>query len=406
MKKRVVALLMILCILTGGAAAYTALADTLRNRSSVTISREEYERLKQYEKLDEVLQYIEGYYYKEPNVDSMLDTAINGLLSALEDPYTYYYDEKNWASYWEEEEGEYAGIGVQLLANYNEQTVSITRVFRNTPAESAGMRKGDILTFVTDGENEVEVYAETMQAAVNVMRGDVGKSVQVTVLRGEEEQTFDITRADIHINYVDSTMLDNNVGYVAMYQFATDTLISDFNKAIDDLEAQGATSLILDLRDNPGGWVNAAVDAADRFLDDKLVVYSKTRFSGDTDPRYTKDGADSIPLVVLVNGNSASSSEILTGALQDYKRATIVGTQTYGKGIMQYVMPLSDNKTGFQFTYCEYFTPNGNNVHGIGITPDIIVELPEEMDYTMLELGNMSDPQLEAAWKEAQKLAQ
>ena len=124
------------------------------------------------------------------------------------------------------------------------------------------------------------------------------------------------------------------------------------------------------------------------------------------DERYTKNGADDIPLVVLVNGNSASSSEILSGALKDYGRATIVGTQTFGKGIMQYVLGLSDNVTGMQLTYCEYFTPKGNSVHGVGITPDIIVEMPEEMDYADLELGDMNDPQLAAAWEEAVRLAQ
>ena len=170
------------------------------------------------------------------------------------------------------------------------------------------------------------------------------------------------------------------------------------------LEKQGATSIILDLRDNPGGWVDDAVKVADRFLDSKLVVYSKMRFSSETDPQYTRSGSDNIPLVVLVNENSASSSEILTGALQDHNRATIIGTQTFGKGIMQYVLGLSDNKTGIQLTYCEYFTPKGRQVHEVGITPDIVVEMPEDMNYATLELGDMNDPQLRAAWDEAVKL--
>ena len=404
MKKRFFLILLALALLVGSLTVGPALGDTLRTRGTVTISREEYERLKQFEKLDEVLQYIEAYYYKEPDVDAMVDTAVQGLLVALGDPYTFYYDEENWEAYWEEEEGAYTGIGIQLLGNYTDQTVTITRVFRDTPAQSAGLRKGDILVHVKNGEEEVDVTAETMEAAVNQMRGEVGGTVQVQVLRGEETLTFDITRADIHINYVDYTMLEDNVGYVALYQFATEALINDLNKAIDSLEEQGATSLILDLRDNPGGWVDAAVSTADRFLDEKLVVYSKNRFDNDTDPRYTQKGADDIPLVVMINGNSASSSEIVTGALQDYKRAAVVGTQSFGKGIMQYVIGLSDNKTGIQFTYCEYFTPNGNSVHGVGITPDIIVEEPEDLDYTMMEIGDMTDPQLQAAWKEAVRL--
>ena len=402
MKKRLFICLLVLTLLTGVAFAFSASGESLRRRSTVTIDKTEYDRLKQYEKLDEVLQYIQAYYYKDPDVDAMLDTAIQGLLAGLEDPYTFYYDEENWKSMWEDEEGEYTGIGIQLLGNYADQTVKITRVFRDTPAQAVGMRKNDVLVRVED----IEVTTETMQAAVNTMRGEVGGTVQVEVLRGEEYITFDITRAAIHTNNVDYMMLENNVGYVVLYQFATDALINDFTKAMDALEAEGAKSIILDLRDNPGGWVDDAVNVADRFLDRKLVVYTNTRYEKHVDERYTKNGADDIPLVVLVNGNSASSSEILSGALKDYGRATIVGTQTFGKGIMQYVLGLSDNVTGMQLTYCEYFTPKGNSVHGIGITPDIIVEMPEEMTYADLELGDMNDPQLAAAWDEAVRLAQ
>ena len=143
---------------------------------------------------------------------------------------------------------------------------------------------------------------------------------------------------------------------------------------------------------------------ADRFLSSKPVVITKARYSNETHTEYTKGGADGIPLVVMVNGNSASSSEILTGALQDHKRATVVGTQSYGKGVMQYVLGLSDEETGIQLTYCEYFTPNGNAVNGVGLTPDIVVEMPEDIDYGALQLGDMSDPQLQAAWEEAVKM--
>lgn len=400
MKKRLFAVCVVIVLCMCTFAAYAALGDNLRRRETVTISREEYERLKQYEKLDEVLQYIEAYYYKEPNLESMMDNAIQGLLYALDDPYTFYYDKENWASLLEDEEGEYFGIGIQLLGSYEDYSVTISRVFRDTPAQAVGLRKGDVLVRVED----IEVNTETMQAAVNVMRGEAGGTVQVEVYRGGEYLTFDITRAAIHINNVDYTMLDDGVGYVIIYQFSTEALVEDFNEAVDALEAQGAKSLILDLRDNPGGWVSDAVDVADRFLDSKLVVYSQNRFNGDTDPQYTQKGADDIPLVVLVNGSSASSSEILSGCLQDHARATLIGTQTYGKGIMQYVQQLSDGETGMQFTYCEYFTPNGNAVHGIGITPDIAVEMPEDLQSTLFELGDMSDPQLQAAWEEAVKL--
>ncbi len=404
MKKRFFALLLCLVL-----CCSAALADSVFGNNgvfgvggTVTITRAEYERLKQYEKLDEVLQYIEAYYYKEPDTGDMMDMAIQGLLAGLNDPYTFYYDAEAWADMWEEEEGEYTGIGLQLLGSYLDYTVTITRVFRDTPAEKVGLRKNDLLVRVED----ITVTTETMQNAVNVMRGKVGESVEVEVYRDGEYLTFTVERAAIHTNNVDWCMLDNNVGYLILYQFSTESLLQDFKTALKDLEAQGARSLVLDLRDNPGGWVNDAVGVADVFLDKKLVVYSRTRDQERTDEQYTKAGADDIPLVVLINGSSASSSEILSGCLQDYGRAVIMGSQSFGKGVMQYVIGLSDNKTGMQFTFCEYFTPNGNSVHGIGITPDIAVEMPADLKNKLFEVGDMADPQLAAAWEEAVRLQQ
>ena len=398
MKKRLFAAFMCALLLCGVFFAIHASGDV---NGTVTITREEYDQLLKYQKLEEVLQYIQYYYYEEPDVDAMLNMAVSGLLYGLEDPYTFYYNEEAWAEMQAEEEGEYTGIGIQLLGSYEDYSVTITRVFRDTPAEAAGLRKGDLLVRVED----IDVNVETMQSAVNVMRGKIGESVEVEVYRNGEYITFNITRAEIHTNNIEHVMLDNNVGYVIIYQFSTEAFQADFTKAIDELEQQGAKSIILDLRDNPGGWVTDAVFVADRFLDNKLVVYSEDRY-GNRDESKTNAGASDIPLVVLVNQSSASSSEILAGALQDHDRATIVGNNTFGKGVMQYVIPLSDNETGIQFTYCQYYTPNGNAVHGIGIKPDIEVEMPEEMASTLFELGDMTDPQLKAAYDEALKLIQ
>jgi len=400
MKKRLFAFLLAALLLSGAFFMLNAFGDVRRTTGTVTITREEYDRLLQYQKMDEVLQYIEAYYYQEPDVDTLLDSAISGLMYGLEDPYTFYYNEAAWAELQEEESGEYTGIGIQLLGSYEDYSVTITRVFRDTPAQEVGLRKGDLLVRVGD----IEVNVETMQSAVNVMRGVVGESVEVEVYREGEYLTFTVTRAPIQTNYIDFTMLQDNVGYVIIYQFAAEAFQKDFTAAIDALEAQGARSIIIDLRDNPGGWVHDSVFVADRFLDEKLVVYAKDRY-GNRDDSKTGKGASDIPLVVLVNESSASSSEILAGALQDHGRATIVGEKTFGKGVMQYVIPLSDNKTGIQFTYCEYFTPNGNAVHGIGITPDIVASMPEEMAYASFEVGDMSDPQLQVAWEEAIRIS-
>lgn len=368
------------------------------NEDTVTISRKEYERLKKYEMLDEVKGYVDSYFYEEPDEQKMMDGAIQGLLSGLDDAYSFYYPEEAWNKMHEDDEGKYAGIGVQMLGDYETGAVTITRVFRDTPAEAAGLRKGDVFSKVED----VQVTTTTMQDAVNVMRGKPGEKVHVEVTRQGQLMPFDLIKAEIIVNRVEYKMLDNRVGYIVLFEFAGDSAEA-FTKAYQELKSNGMKSLIVDLRDNPGGWVDDSIKIADIFLDKALLYYAEER-SGAREKFYSSDGKDSIPLILLVNENSASSSEILAGALKDYERATLVGAKTFGKGIIQYVIPLSDNKSGFQFTYAQYFTPLGNQVHEEGITPDIIVEMPEDLKSTFFDLGSMEDPQLARAFEEAQKL--
>ncbi len=370
-----------------------------KNQDTVTIPREEYEQLQKYKQLEEIYQYIQEYYYVEPDTDKMLEMATRGLLYGLEDPYSFYYSPQEWSDLWADDEGEYAGIGVQMLGNADDLSVTITRVFKDTPAEAAGVRKGDVFYMVED----IEVTAYTMQNAVNIMRGRTGESVHISVRRDGEILEFDIERAIIKMNRLEYAMLDDNVGYICLYEFAGDCAEA-FEKALTALEEQGATALVVDLRDNPGGWVDDGVAIADLFLDKELIVYEQDR-AGNQDKLYATEGRDDIPLVLLVNENSASTSEILSGALKDYGRAKIVGTTTFGKGIIQYVIALEtsdeDAEAGFQFTVAQYFTPLGNPVHEIGIAPDIEVAMPEELSGVYFALGEMADPQLKAAWEAA-----
>ena len=407
MKKKILILCAVLVLILS-TLAVTAQATgfydfSTRQRETVTISREEYERLSRYAEMDTILQYLEAWYFEEFDTDALIENATRGLLYGLNDPYSFYYNEEEWTEMWEDDEGEYTGVGMELLGNAKDYSVTITRVFRDTPAERAGIRKGDILVRVED----VEVDFYSMQNAVNVMRGtesQLGEIVEIEVYRGEEFITFEVPRAIIHINRVEYTMLEDQVGYIMLYQFAGESQ-AEFAAALEDLKHQGAKSLIVDLRDNGGGWVDAAVDIADLFLDEGLLVYGQDRY-GDRDEFKTTAGKDDIPLVMLVNGNSASASEILSGGLQDRGRATLVGTLTYGKGIMQTVIPLNNDKEGFQFTYSQYFLPSGAAVHKIGITPDVISEMPEELASTLFDLGDLNDPQLRDAWEVAKGLAQ
>ena len=364
----------------------------------VTISVEEYERLKQFEKLATVKEYIETYYYQDVDTDLMMEYAMQGMLSSLDDPYTFYYNEEAWADMWEDDTGVYGGVGLQLLGNYETNIVTITQVFKGTPAEGAGVHKGDQLIRVDD----IQVDATTLDAAVKHMRGESDSLVELEVIRRGEHLVFTMYRAVIHINRVEYTMLEDNVGYIALYQFAGES-DEEVSAALDDLTGRGAKSIVLDLRDNPGGWVSHAVAVADLFLDRELLVYAQYR-DGTRDDNWTMPGKTDVPLVILINGNSASSSEILAGGLQNLGRATLVGTTSYGKGIIQYVMPIDDSNTdGFQFTVAQYYLNDGTAVHKIGITPDVIVEMPEEFAGMYFDLGDMDDPQLDAAWEIARE---
>jgi len=236
-----------------------------------------------------------------------------------------------------------------------------------------------------------------------VMRCEVGEEVEIEIYRNGEYIVFQVPRAIIHVNRIEYTMLEDNVGYIVLYEFAGESQ-QEFADALAALKQQGATSLVVDLRDNGGGWVDAAIDIADLFLDKQVLVYSQDRY-GNKEEYKTKNGKDDIPLVILVNENSASSSEILSGGLQAAGRAEVVGTLTFGKGIIQTVITLSDQTDGFQMTYAQYFLSNDQAVHKIGITPDQTVEMPEDLKSTYFELGDMNDPQLKAAWEAAKELA-
>lgn len=350
--------------------------------------------------MDTILQYVEEWYIDAPDTDKMIENATRGLLYALEDPYTFYYNAEEWKQMQEDDEGEYGGIGIQMLGNATDYTVTITRVFKDTPAERAGVKKGDLLVRVED--LEVDFYS--MQNAVNIMRGIVDEVVEIEVKRGEEYVTFQIPRATIHVNRVESTMLDDHVGLIVLYEFAGESE-KEFMAALDTLENQGAKALIVDLRDNGGGWVESARQIGDLFLDDGILFYTQDR-AGYREESKMKPGKDDIPLVFMVNENSASSSEILSGGLHDRGRCTLVGTQSYGKGIVQAVLPLDDgeNADGFQMTIEEYFLPSGAKVHKEGLTPDIVSEMPEELKNAYFELGDLSDPQLKDAWTAAKDL--
>ena len=367
---------------------------------TVTVSREEYEmyknsyeRLSKFSELADLYDAAEEYFYWDPDEDKMIEYASKGLMAGLDDPYSFYYNPEEFEQLWEEDEGNYVGIGVMILGDANTQTCTITRVFKGSPAEEAGVQRGDILYKV---EDDLYVTAENLTEAVNIMRGQPGTSVNVTFLRNGEEITFNIMRRAISVNQIEFTMLDAEIGYIAMYQFAGEAE-KEFETALNSLVENGAKSLIIDLRDNTGGWVEQARVIGDLFMDRGDLCYLVYR-DGTEDHIYrTYDGKTDIKITILVNENTASSSEILTGALRDAADATVVGTKTFGKGIVQNVMPVGNNGAGYQITVEEYFSPKGNKVHQEGITPDVVVERPEDDNGTYDFADLEHDVQLQKA---------
>ena len=326
MKKKVallLALLLMVCTLSGCGYLPTALwsdmmsggktsgssAVVSADGETVTISKEEYERYKQFDTLLELMDLVEYGYFEEYDVQDMLDGAANGLLLGLGDPYTFYYTPEEYAELWEEDEGEYAGVGIQISTSYLTGLCTISRVFDNGPAREAGVQKGDILYKVED----LYVNSSTINDAVDIMRGTPGTTVHVVFLRGTEEVEYDLVRAKITVNRIESGMLTEDVGYIYLYEFAGNCA-TEFQAAVNSLESKGAKGLIIDLRDNPGGWVDDAEAIGDIFLDKGTLCYLQYN-DGSREYYYTKAGKKDMKLVVLMNEHSASSSEILALSL-------------------------------------------------------------------------------------------
>ena len=374
------------------ACAQAAYGPMFKAKGNVTISREEYDRLKKYEKLDMLLELAELYYYEDVDREKMLDNAAYGLIAGIGDVYSSYYTKEDMEAFNEETEGEYAGIGCQLLADSSDQMITVTRVFKGSPAEEVGMRTGDKIVYV----NDVYYSAYEMDAAVDVMRGTPGESVKVTVLRDLETIDFDIVRKIVNINYVEHEILEGNIGYVMVYDFLGDAVLG-FAKALDAFKAANVSGMIIDLRNNGGGLLEASVQMADMIVPEGVVVSMKDKLGNEE--TFSVDGEYyDVPMVVLVNGYSASASEILSGAIRDHGVGTLVGEKTFGKGVVQSVVDFPDG-SGLKITTARYYTPSGECIHGVGIEPHIQAELDQDAvtKYGLNNLPHENDAQLQKA---------
>ena len=383
----------LLCVVAGSALASSFLPPFMRGEEeTITIPMEEYERLLQYEKLDALMQLVEYYYYEDVDVEEMLDSAAFGLIAGIGDVYSTYYTKEDMEAFNEETEGEYAGIGCQLLADPSDQLITVTRVFKGSPAEKVGIRAGDKIVYVED----VYYSAYEMDEAVNVMRGEPGGTVKVTVMRDLETIDFDVTREVIHINYVEHEILDGNIGYVMVYDFLGNA-VEGFAQAIETFKQANVRGMIIDLRNNGGGLLDASIEMADMILPEGVVVSLKDKYEYTEEFPIDNEYYD-VPMVVLINEYSASASEILAGAIRDYEAAKLVGVKSFGKGVVQSVVDFPDG-SGLKVTTARYFTPSGECIHEIGIAPHVTVELDEDAvtRYGINNLPHDQDAQLQKA---------
>ena len=345
-----------------------------------------------FSKVNTLESIINTYYLEDMDDETLANGIYKGLLQSLGDRYSCYYTKEEYKNLMESSTGVYCGIGASVSQNVETGIVTIVKPFVTGPAYEAGILPNDII-YEVDG---VSVTGKDLTEIVSRMKGEAGTTVDITVLRDGEEDPlkFTVNRRTIETPTIEYKMLEDKVGYISISEFDEITA-QQYRKALKELDAQGMKGLVIDLRNNPGGQLDTVVDMLDRMLPEGLIVYQEKKDGTRVEQRSTNKEKFTKPLAVIINQNSASASEIFAGAVQDYKAGTIVGTTSFGKGIVQSIIPLNDG-TAVKVTVSKYFTPAGRNIHGIGITPDIQVELDEEVKQQVVLEPN-KDAQLQSA---------
>lgn len=338
--------------------------------------------------------YIDKYYLDNVDTKQMEESIYKGIVSGLGDEYAAYYPADEYEDILEKTSGTYCGIGASILRDSASGTMTIVSLVKKGPAEKAGIQVGDIIYAIDD----VTATGKDLSSVSAMVKGKEGTDVKLTLIRSGKNDYVDIvvTRAKIEEDTVAYRMLDNGIGYMQVTGFEEVT-IGQFSDGLEKLEKKNMKALIIDLRDNGGGLLKTAVAMLDRMLPEGLVVYTEDS-KGVNDKFYAEDDVQiEIPVAILVNGNSASASEVFSGAMQDEGKAVLIGTKTFGKGIVQTIFDLKDG-SALKMTTSKYFTPKGRNIHGEGLEPDITVELDRDSLNQKDENGNAKpDNQMEKA---------
>ena len=350
-----------------------------------------FDNQKMMDKIKRLEAYINSYYLNEIDTEKMADWTYRGLVSGLEDPYSEYMNEEQYKDMQESDAGEYRGIGIIVSKDPSTSLVVIETVMKDQPAYNAGVENGDLLLSV-DGKETAEM---SLSETVSLIKKGKSETTRLVLMRDGQTLEKEVKKTNIVVESVSYEMKKGKTGYIAVDQFIENT-DEDFSEAIDALEKQGMKSLIIDLRDNGGGLVDTCNHMVSRIIPEgDLIVYLKDK--NDKKQEFKSDDSRtlSIPIVLLVNGNTASASEILTGCLKDYGLATVVGSKTYGKGVVQDIIPLGDG-SALKLTVAGYYTPKGNNIHEKGIEPDVEVPVTDE-EWREIRKDPSKDKQLDKA---------
>ena len=341
--------------------------------------------------LQKYKEIIDKYYLGEVDEEKLKEGAIKGYIEGLGDPYTEYISADEMEDYLSDTMGNFVGIGIYMVKNTEKGKIQVLAPIKGSPAEKAGIQAGDLILTV-DG---VDYSADEMTIASNKIKGEEGTTVTIEVLRGTETKKYELKREKVKVNQVEGKVLSNNIGYINFTSF-DETTADDFKAKFEELNKQGIKSLIIDLRNNGGGIVDQALQIADYVADkDSVLLYEVDKNNKETVKKAKTDPIINMPIIILTNENTASASEILAGALKDLGKAKTVGTTTYGKGVIQQILKLSDG-SGLKVTIEEYQTPNRSKIHKIGIAPEEEVKLPDSVT-NVLNVTESEDTQLQKA---------
>lgn len=321
---------------------------------------------KQLDLIQEIHDLVAQYHIHEVDSDVLMKGAINGMLETLDDPYTTYFTEEEYTSFTNQIDGTFTGIGIHI--EEKDGYITVQSPIPGSPAEKAGIQAGDLIIKV-DG---ADIKGKTTEEVAGLIKGKEGTSVTLTVLRGNQTLNLNVERAKISLPIIESEMITKKIGYIRLYTFSSQA-VSQFKQQIDQLEKQGMEKLILDLRGNPGGYLDSALEISKNFIEEGPIVYVKNKNEPEIPLAIQGGRSWDKPMAILIDGGSASASEILTGALKDYEKGTIVGKKSFGKGTVQTLIPL-ENDGYLKLTVSEYFTPYKHKMNGLGVTPDIEVD--------------------------------